>query len=74
MEDPGELSTRLSSLRVGDVMTKDIVSVPPDCGIPEVARLLRANHIHRVLVVDPTNDEEELAGIVTLFDLVSLLE
>jgi CBS domain-containing protein len=56
-------------------MTKDPICVAPDSPVSEVAALIRKNQIHRVLVVSPrTEGQLEIAGIISLFDLVSLLE
>ena len=51
-------------------MTEHLVHVRPDMPIPQVARTLRENQIHRVLVLEDGN----LRGIVSTFDLVGLLE
>jgi CBS domain-containing protein len=51
-------------------MTENVVSVAPETPVPEVARILRENKIHRVLVVD----KETLLGIISSFDLIRLLE
>ena len=55
-----------SALDAEDVMTKDLVWVPPDMPIVEVAQIMRDQHIHRVLVID----EGELLGVLTTFDLL----
>ncbi|HVN39337.1 MAG TPA: CBS domain-containing protein [Myxococcota bacterium] len=67
---PEDFQDRLSELRVGDAMTESVVSVPPEASIAEIARLLRANRIHRVLV----SEGDQLVGIVSTFDLVEVLE
>jgi CBS domain-containing protein len=67
---PEDFQDRLSQLTVGDAMTESVVAVPPDASIPEIARLLRQNRIHRVLVAE----DARLLGIVSTFDLVALLE
>jgi len=67
---PEDFQNRLAQLRVSDAMTASVVSVPPDATIQEVARRLRAHGIHRVLVADGGH----LAGIITTFDLIALLE
>jgi CBS domain-containing protein len=65
----------LSEIPVGDVMTKDPICVGPDSPAAEIAALIRKHRIHRVLVASPGTDGRlEISGIVTLFDLVSLLE
>jgi CBS domain-containing protein len=56
--------------RVGDVMTEVVVWVEPDASIAEVARSLRENRVHRVLVLDG----DSLLGIISSFDLLALLE
>jgi len=63
-------STPLDSVTVEDVMTGDAVSVDPNTPISQVARVLRENRIHRVLVVD----KDSLVGIVSTFDLIQVLE
>jgi len=60
----------LGEQRVADVMTRDIVSVSPGASIGEVARTLRHNRMHRVLVIE----DDVLVGIITTFDLIELLE
>jgi CBS domain-containing protein len=56
--------------RVEDVMTDAIVSVEPTAGLAEVARTLRENRVHRVLVLD----EDTPVGIISSFDLIAVLE
>jgi CBS domain-containing protein len=61
---------RLRERTVGEFMTEDAVSVAPDASIPDIARALRTHGVHRVLVIDGGR----LAGIISTFDLVALLE
>jgi CBS domain-containing protein len=61
---------RLSETVVADAMTENVVSVAPETPVADVARILRENKIHRVLVVN----KETLLGIITSFDLIRLLE
>jgi CBS domain-containing protein len=51
---------------VADVMTAFVVSVAPDTPVVTAARLMVADGIHRVLVIDG----QKLVGIVTSMDLV----
>jgi CBS domain-containing protein len=51
---------------VADVMTAFVVSVAPDTPVVTAARLMMADSIHRVLVLDG----QRLVGIVTSMDLV----
>jgi CBS domain-containing protein len=60
----------LGGRRVAGVMTRDIVSVSPSASVSDVARTLRHNHVHRVLVIK----DDVLLGIITTFDLIELLE
>jgi CBS domain-containing protein len=55
---------------VSDYMTEDYVAVSPDTPVRDVARSMRENQIHRVLVLD----DGSLCGIVSTFDLVGLIE
>lgn len=61
---------RLAGLRVEDAMTKSLSSVKPSDGISSIARQMRQDRVHRVLVIE----DEELLGIISSFDLVALLE
>jgi len=67
---PEDFQDRLSQVTVADAMTGSVVAVRPDTPVPEIARLLRSNRIHRVLVTEG----DQLVGIVSTFDLVALLE
>jgi CBS domain-containing protein len=65
-----DFQNRLSETQVTDAMTENVVSVAPETPVPDVARILRENKIHRVLVVE----KETLLGIISSFDLIRLLE
>ena len=67
---PGDFQDRLNERVVADVMTEGVVSVDPEATIAEVARTLRESRTHRVFVVDGGR----LAGIISTFDLIALLE
>ena len=73
MADPDEFEERLAHRLVSEIMTRDIVSVAPDDPISAVAQKVIEQRIHRVLVVDDQLKEGNLLGIISLFDLVSLL-
>lgn len=68
-QTPEDFQDRLADLTVGDVMVTEIVSVRPDAPIADVARIMRSQRIHRVLVVD----DRQLLGLVTTFDLIATL-
>jgi CBS domain-containing protein len=52
---------------VADVMTRHVISVPPDATVEEAARLMLARGISGLFVVDKAGD---LAGVVTEGDLL----
>ena len=56
-------------LVASDVMSDDLVTAPGDATIYELLRLMAEGGVRRVPVVD----EEDLAGIVTLDDVLLLL-
>jgi CBS domain-containing protein len=62
--------TAPGGLTVSDVMSEGAVSVAADDSIAVVARTLREQRVHRVLVVE----DGRLCGIISSFDLVALLE
>lgn len=72
--EQGEYEDRLAERRVSDVMTSHVVSVTPDTPIPMVAKVILNNRIHRVLVLEEKEGSDYLVGIITLFDLVALLQ
>lgn len=61
-----ESERNLASLTVGDVMTLGALSVLPTTSVPEAARLMISNRVHRLSVVDA---DEKLVGIVTTYDV-----
>jgi len=65
-----DFQNRLGEAVVSDVMSDGVVSVGPELSVGEVAKTLRENRIHRVLVVK----ENALMGIVSSFDLIRVLE
>ncbi len=67
---PEDFQDRLAALRVSDAMTRQVVTIPPSAPASEIARTLRARHIHRVFVAA----DSQLLGVVTAFDLLRVLE
>ena len=65
-----DFQDRLSQQTVADVMQTSVVTANEDTPVSEIAREMRVNRIHRVLVVR----NGALAGIITTFDLIALLE
>ncbi len=70
VSDLEDFQDRLTRRTVSEVMTQNIIAVTPSTPVGAIAKIVRDNHIHRVLVVD----DEELVGLVSLFDLVQLLQ
>jgi CBS domain-containing protein len=60
----------MSELNVRDVMTTDVVTVPPDCDVESIVELLIACNISGVPVVD---GDGCLLGIVSKTDLLRAL-
>jgi len=56
-------------VRVSEVMSPDLVSVEPESPILEVARRMRDEKIHRVIVL---SQDYRLHGIISAFDFVKL--
>lgn len=57
----------LRGLRVADVMTLDPVTVTPDTSVETAERLLNANRIHGLPVLD---DDNRLVGVISQTDLL----
>ena len=57
--------------QAADVMTRDPVTANEDTGVAELGEKMKRSSVRRIPIVD---DEGKLTGIVTLDDLVVLLE
>ena len=69
---PGRRTSAVEALQnrnVRTIMVSDPISVTPDTPIAEVAKLMVARHMHRVLVTEGTR----LLGLISSLDLVRLL-
>ncbi|MCB9879343.1 MAG: CBS domain-containing protein [Planctomycetes bacterium] len=51
---------------VGDVMTQEIVSVPPSMPLAKIAERMVSTHVHRVLVLE----RGRLIGLISTMDLL----
>jgi CBS domain-containing protein len=60
-----------ASTTIGEIVTKDLVTVRPDDSIQAAALLMRDNAVRRVLVCD---DEKGLVGIVSIGDLAEQID
>jgi CBS domain-containing protein len=67
---PDGFIDRLREHTAAEFMTEDVACVSTDAPVPEIARTMRQNRIHRVLVIE----EGVLRGIISTSDMVALLE
>lgn len=65
-----EMAYLNTNTRIGEIMTKDVITVSPDLTIDEVARILMKNKISGVPVV---NEKDELCGMITQGDIFKVL-
>lgn len=70
LHDVVDFQDRIADLRVADAMVTEVVSVPSGTLATDIARIMRTQRIHRILIID----DGELLGIVSTFDLMRLLE
>jgi len=68
-EDMEDLPLDQDGLRVADIMTPQIFSVPEDATVSQIASLMLKGHLHRLLVTR----EDRAIGIITTSDLLGLL-
>jgi CBS domain-containing protein len=68
-EDMEDLPSDQDGLRVADIMTPEIFSVPEDATVSQIASLMLKGHLHRLLVTR----EDRAIGIITTSDLLGLL-
>lgn len=61
----GSRDARPSEVRIGDVMSKSVVSVRPDADVSEVSLRMQEAQVRRVLVVE----DGRLVGIISTADL-----
>jgi CBS domain-containing protein len=65
------VAERLTKTRVAQVMSRSLIAVGPDDDVRETAKVMSANGVHRILVVDPR--DHRLLGLVSALDLVRLI-
>ena len=63
------IGKRMEHLTVGDVMVRDVITVPPDLPATKAAQLMLERRIHRLPVVE----DGKLVGIVSSFDFTRLV-
>lgn len=57
------------SLKIKDLMTKDVITVKPDTGIKEIIRIMKERGIQRIPVVE----KKKVVGIVTQSCIINSL-
>ncbi|MGB9440457.1 MAG: CBS and ACT domain-containing protein [Desulfobacterales bacterium] len=65
-----ELLYLLTKIKVKDIMTRDVITVPPDYTVEETAQVLQKNRISGAPVVDA---DGQLIGTITQTDLFRVL-
>ena len=65
-----ELLYLLMKIKVKDIMTRDVITVPPDYTVEETAQVLQKNRISGAPVVDA---DGQLVGTITQTDLFRVL-
>jgi acetoin utilization protein AcuB len=70
MLDVHEMLYLISKIKVNDIMTKDPLTVSPDCTVEETAELLMEHKISGVPVVDQGG---KVVGVITRSDLFKVL-
>jgi CBS domain-containing protein len=67
--EPDDVLERIEAVTAADIATPDAIWVAADASPSEVAKLMRSEGIHRVLV----GTEPRLEGILTAFDLLKVI-
>jgi CBS domain-containing protein len=65
-----ELAEKLKNVSVNDAMTSDPICVNASDSISTLARIMRTNRVHRLIITE----DKKLIGIVTSLDLLKALE
>lgn len=68
--EPQAARSRLRSLKVADVMTRDPVTLAPDATLADVAQYLVEHKVGAVPIVD---DDRRVLGIVSYIDVIRAL-
>jgi acetoin utilization protein AcuB len=65
----GKSAEEYSAMKASDIMTRKIATLEPDDHIGAAAEVLREHLFHAVPIV---NDDHELVGMVTSFDIIKI--
>ena len=69
MEEFKEDMERALKIKVVDIMTKDVISIPPNTSINDAAKIMVENNIKRLPIIE----NGKLVGIITRGDLIEAL-
>ncbi len=59
------------TLKVSELMTRNLITIDINCGLQEAADLMIQNHRHRVIVVDQSDPKSFPLGVISSFDIVA---
>jgi CBS domain-containing protein len=59
-----------AQVQVREVMTKPVITIPPDCTLFDIAKLMDSNHINHL----PVYDGRGLVGMVSSTDIFNVKE
>jgi CBS domain-containing protein len=71
---PGEPSVPFEAATVGDVMSRGVISCPPETPLRVVARMMATFGVHAIFVFEHTDEDDEapqLWAVVSDLDLVA---
>jgi acetoin utilization protein AcuB len=69
LDEPGELASALDHLRVNELMTWAVITVPPGTPLREAARIMRAWKVGALVVVE----QGHAVGMLTAADVITAL-
>ncbi len=59
------------NLNVGELMTRNLITIDSSCSLQEAADIMIQNHRHRVIVVDKSDPKSFPLGVISSFDIVA---
>ncbi len=68
-DELNQIRIRDEGLKVSDIMTPTVFTIPEDTPISEIARTMVAGRIHRLFVTQ----DDEVVGIIATLDLLKVL-
>jgi CBS domain-containing protein len=59
------------SLKVSELITRDLLTIDVNCSLQEAADLMIQKHRHRVIVIDQNDAQNFPLGVISTFDIVA---